>query len=65
MSDTSAQLPGKAVPAKEKKPEKEIPAVRLASVILFAAAFSENTQQEALLKGKTARWILICRISDM
>ena len=40
MSDTSAQLPGKAVPAKEKKPEKEIPAVRLASVILFAAAFS-------------------------
>ncbi len=29
----------------------------------FAAAFSENTQQEALLKGKTARWILICRIS--
>lgn len=40
MSDTSAQLPGKAVPAKEKKPEKEIPAFRLASVILFAAAFS-------------------------
>ena len=29
----------------------------------FAAAFSEDIRQEAMLKEKTARWILICRIS--
>ncbi len=33
------------------------------NAIAFSAAFSEDTRQENLMREKTARWIMICRIS--